>query len=186
MFGVISCPFQAQFVSRYHAELNKEQFPKAAETLLESTYMDDSMDSTPIDEGCIELYQQLSQLWKSAGMHARKWLSNSERVLQHIPEEDRALHVDLNEVYIPVIKTLGILWIAKEDNFTFKTNDPEENKPLTKRSFLAKTASLFDRMGFILPFTIQAKMVLQELWTTGVDWSEELGCEHERTARSWL
>ena len=70
------------------------------------------MDSTLKEEGCIELYQQLSQSWKSAGMHARKWLSISKRVLQHIPDEDGALHVDLSEGYIPAIKTLGML-IAK-------------------------------------------------------------------------
>ena len=148
--------------------------------------MDDSMDCTPTEEGCIEFYQQLSQLWKSAGMHTRKWLSNSERVLQHIPEEDRALHVDLSEGHIPAIKTLRIMWVAKEDNFTFKTNDPKENKPLAKRSFRAKTASLFDPIEFILPFSIKAKMLLQELWTTSVDWDEELGCDHEKKARSWL
>ena len=33
VFGLNSCPFQAQFVSRHHTELNKEQFPKAAETV---------------------------------------------------------------------------------------------------------------------------------------------------------
>jgi len=186
VFGVNSCPFQAQFVSRHHAELNREQYPQAAETVLESTYMDDSMDSAPTEEGCIELYQQLSQLWGSAGMYARKWLSNSERVVREIPEEDRASHVDLSEGYLPSVKTLGVMWVANEDSFTFKTNEPEDSRPLTKRSFLAKTASLFDPMGFLAPFTIRAKILLQEIWTSGIDWDEELFFEHERKARNWL
>ena len=46
VFGVNSCPYQAQFVSQKHARENKEQCPKAAEAILESTYMDDSMDCT--------------------------------------------------------------------------------------------------------------------------------------------
>ena len=45
--------------------------------------MDDSMDSAPSDEECLELCFQLSKLWVSAGMHARKWLSNSERELEN-------------------------------------------------------------------------------------------------------
>ena len=41
-------------------------------------------------------------------------------------------------------------------------------------------------MGFISPFTITAKILLQELRTTGVDGNEKLDCEHKRRARSWL
>ncbi|CAG2212809.1 unnamed protein product [Mytilus edulis] len=97
VFGVNSSPFQAQFVSRKHAEMTKDSYPRAAETVLKSTYMDDSMDSVINDEQGIELYNQLSQLWAKAGMYARKWLSNSKAVLQCIPEEDRASQVDLDE-----------------------------------------------------------------------------------------
>ena len=86
VFGVNLCPYKA--VSRKHAMESKEQYPKATETILESTYMDDSMDSAPSDEECLELYDQLSKLWGSAGMHVGKWLSNSERVLEKIPEGD--------------------------------------------------------------------------------------------------
>ena len=42
-------------------------------------------------------------------MHARKWLSNSKKVLMQIPEEDRAAEVDLDKGNLPAIKTLGIL-----------------------------------------------------------------------------
>ena len=38
--------------------------------------MADSMDSLLDKETGIELYRQLSQLWTSAGMHARKWFSD--------------------------------------------------------------------------------------------------------------
>ena len=63
VFGVNSCPYQAQFVSQKHTTENKKQYPKAAETILESTYMGDSMDSVPSDEECLELYDQLSKRW---------------------------------------------------------------------------------------------------------------------------
>ena len=60
VFGVNSCPFQAQFVAQEHARKRKSDFPKAAETVLESTYMDDSMDSAVSEEECIKLYRELS------------------------------------------------------------------------------------------------------------------------------
>ena len=50
--------------------------------------MDDSLDSVKKDEKGIELYHQLKSLWAKAGMHARKWVSNSAKVMAVIPEED--------------------------------------------------------------------------------------------------
>ena len=41
------------------------------------------------DEG-IKLYKELSELWRKAGIHARKWVSNESEVVKEIPEDDRA------------------------------------------------------------------------------------------------
>ena len=112
VFGVNSCPYQAQFVSQKHAAENNKQYPKAAETILGSTYMDDRMDSVASDEECLELYDQLSKLWESAGMRARKWLLNSKRVLEKIAEEDRAAEVDLDKGSLPSVKTIGVCVVA--------------------------------------------------------------------------
>jgi hypothetical protein len=46
------------------------------------------MDSVPNSQLGIELCKQLSELWKLAGVKARKWLSNSAEVMNHIPIED--------------------------------------------------------------------------------------------------
>ena len=48
----------------------------------------------------------------SAGIQARKWLSNSERVLEKIPEGDRAIEVNLDKGNLPPVETLGMLWLA--------------------------------------------------------------------------
>ena len=72
VFGVNASPFLAQFVAQQRATTHKEEFPLAAETVVTSTYMDDSMDSVSDVETGVELYKQLSELWGSAGMHARK------------------------------------------------------------------------------------------------------------------
>ena len=72
VFGVNSCPFQAQFVTQNHAEKHTDDLPLASEAVLDTTYMDDTMDSVETDDKGVELYQQLTSLWSSAGMHARK------------------------------------------------------------------------------------------------------------------
>ena len=36
--------------------------------------------------------------------------------------------VELDKGNLPVVKTLGVLWNAKEDEFRFKTNAPERGE----------------------------------------------------------
>ena len=98
-------------------------------------------------------------------MHARKWLSNSPKVLEKIPTEDRASEVDINKDPLLTVKTLGVTWLPEEDVFTFKANPTEETFQFTKRNFLKKIATLFDPVGFLAPFTITAKVMMQEMWT---------------------
>ena len=119
VFGITSCPFQAQLVTREHARKNFSSFPRAAKTILESTYMDDSMDSTSSEEEAITLYKELSAIWERAGMHARKWLSNSKQILAEIPQDHQATEVKLNKGILPSTKTQGVLWQPNEDNFSF-------------------------------------------------------------------
>eukprot|EP00795_Rhopilema_esculentum_P003689 gene3689-14952_t len=185
VFGITSSPFQAQFVIQKHAQLYRSEYPMASETALKSTYMDDSIDSVQDDEKGIQLYHQLAALWNKAGMHARKWLSNSPEVLSAIPVEDRASEIDLDNGELPTVKTLGILWRAKEDIFSFHSSPPEENQIITKRSFLRTIASLFDPLGFLAPFIVRAKVVMQEIWRQGFDWDDELDGEVKSKIQSW-
>ena len=67
-----------------------DRYPLAAETVLKSTYMDDSIDSAENEDEGVELYRQLKALWGVASMQARKWISNSPKVIEAIPTEERA------------------------------------------------------------------------------------------------
>ena len=121
------------------------------------------MDSVLDDSQGIELYKQLDELWSKAGMHARKWLFNSSQVLENIPIKDRASEVEVNKDPLPTVKTLGITWLPGDDVFTFKSNPREETFQITKRNFLKKIATLLDPVGFLAPFTIRAKVMMQEM-----------------------
>ena len=63
-------------------------YPRAADTVLESTYMDNSIDSTETREEGIQLYVDISRLWKTAGMRTAKWISNSAKLFEQIPCKD--------------------------------------------------------------------------------------------------
>ena len=186
VFGVNSSPFQAQFVTQEHARKYQSEFPLAAETILKSTYMDDSMDSVPDIKTAVELYSQLSQLWGSAGMHARKWLSNEPEVLQSIPSSDCATEVDLDRGELPPVKALGVLCCPMEDVFKFQVYQPTEKHSQTKRNFLSKIATLFDPLGLLSPYIVRAKILLQDMWASGVDWDEPVGENLSARATQWF
>ncbi|XP_065188299.1 uncharacterized protein LOC135819075 [Sycon ciliatum] len=185
VFGVNASPFLAQFVSQEHARQHAVEYPMAAETILESTYMDDSMDSVEDEDQAVELYHQLSKLWKLAGMHARKWVSNSSKLLAVIPAEDRAKQVDLSSGTLPTTKTLGVLWRADDDAFTFKCKPPPSAACVTKRQFLRNMATLFDPLGFVTPFIMSARVLFQDVWIAGTDWDEHLAEDVQLRAQQW-
>ena len=152
------------FVLQHHAKEFKDTFPLAAGTVLRSSYMDDSMDSVANEDQGIELHRQLSHLLRQARRHARKWLSNSPRVLRDIPLQDPKAEVDLDADYLRSTKTLGVWWLSDQDVFTLKENAPSSNVKYTKRNFLKQIATLIDPIGLLAPFNIRAKMLLQQMW----------------------
>ena len=109
------------------------------------------------------------------GFKLRKWSSNIPVVIEDIRNEDRLHTLELDEDKVPKTKTLGVIWEAKRDVFTFRVQQPlVHNRPLTKRSVLSAIASLFDPLQFFAPFTVRAKVLMQEIWMAGVDWDDEL------------
>ena len=79
VFGVNSSPFLANFINRQNALKYSHKLPRPVETILSSTYMDDSMDSVRNDSEAICLHKDLRQILSKAGMRPRKWRSNSNK-----------------------------------------------------------------------------------------------------------
>ena len=158
----------------------------AAETVMKSTHMDDSMDSVVKTSEGIKLYQELNELWSKAGMQPHKWLSNSAEVLERIPSESRASEGHLPRDGLPMAKTLGVPWLPEEDVFTLEANPVGKDFPLTKRNFLKTIAKLFDPVGFLAPFIVRAKILLQEMWAAGLDWDDLFQEDLASKGRKWF
>ena len=60
------------------------------------------------------------------------------------------------------------------------------DQEITKRSFLSNIASLFDPLGFLMPFTVLAKILLQEMSASGRDWDEPVEDLISETAKKWF
>ena len=111
---------------------------------------------------------------KEGGFHLTKFASNSRKLLATLPERERtnpALNLDLDQ--LPVGRALGLHWDADSDTFLFKVIPT--NKPPTKHGF-------FDPLGFMGPFILSVKVLLQELWRMGIQWDK---CVPEPLLTQW-
>ena len=86
-------------MSQHHVKVHEKQYPRAAEVILKSTYMNESMDSVKDETEDVELYKQLSELWRKADMQTHKWLSNSLKVPENIPPQLRATEVNFDDEF---------------------------------------------------------------------------------------
>jgi hypothetical protein len=62
--------------------------------------------------------------------------------------------------------------------FGFKVNPPEVIK-LTKRAILSQVVRIYDPLGIAAAFLIRAKIGMQKLWLTGLQWDEDLPTEFQ-------
>jgi len=47
-------------------------------------------------------------------------------------------------------------------------------------------ATIFDPLGFVCPYVIVAKILLQELWMRGYDWDDEVKDEIANKIGDWF
>ena len=143
LFGNTASPFCAQFVLQTHAQEHSVTHPRAAETVGNSMYVDDVLDSCETVMEAKKLRHQLSGLVGDTGFKLRKWSSNKAAVIEDVPLEDRLSSLEITDGVLPTQKTLGVLWKADKDVFSFQIKAPEHCQTPTKRNVLSTIARFF-------------------------------------------
>ena len=59
------------------------------------------------------------------------------------------------------------------------------NKPTTKRGILSTISSLFNPLGFLSPFMLPTKVLIQDLWKEKVGWDDEIQNHHLKVWQQW-
>ena len=174
IFGATSSPCCANKALRQTADDNKGRYsPEVIKTVHRNFYVDGVLKSAPTTEKVIWLVDQLTMLLSEGGFHLTKFTSNNRQVLKALPQEERAnpsINLDLSQ--LPISRALGLHWDAASDTLQFKV--VPTNKPPTKRGILSTVSSLFDPLGFLGPFLLPVKVMLQELWRMDVQWDDPI------------
>ncbi|XP_062557575.1 uncharacterized protein LOC134222446 [Armigeres subalbatus] len=89
-FGSTCSPASAQFVKNKNAREHSERFPRAAEGILQGTYVDDYLDSFGSEEEACRISEEVRQVFHNGGLNSRNWIYNNEGVLQYLGETQAA------------------------------------------------------------------------------------------------
>ena len=186
LFGATSSPSIANFGLRKVAEDNEEKFSRdVVETVKHNFYVDDCLKSVKTVDTAITLADQLSKLLQNGGFRLTKWVSNSKKVIESIPQSERAKSVKLLGFdRLPSERALGIQWNIQTDRFEFDIN--VKPKDPTRRGILAVVSSIYDPLGLAAPFVLTAKILLQDLCRRKLGWDDIIPEDDKNRWGAWL
>ncbi|CAK1597756.1 unnamed protein product [Parnassius mnemosyne] len=151
--------------------------------------MDDLMTGCQSIEEGIVVYKEMKDLMRMGGFQLQKWGSSSQELLEKIGEnkgnknQKKRVDIGVEKEVKEVTKVLGLNWNSELDNFEYLVKLPAVSTPLTKRKVVADIARLFDPLGWISPVIISAKVIIQKLWMSGIEWDQELP---DKLLQEWI
>ena len=186
LFGAASSPSCANYALQRTADDFGDGFDaQTVKTVKENFYVDDMLKSVKCEDEAVKLVRQMRRLMEKGGFHLTKWISNSRVVLNAIPESERAERVkSLDMDKLPVDRALGVTWCVESDQFQFRVT--VNQKPYTRKGILSVIASVYDPLGFLAPFVLVAKRILQDLCKMKSAWDDDIPQEHLTCWKRWL
>ena len=155
-FSVSSSPFLATKVLCEAAADHKEKFPKTAEVINNSFYIDDCLIGAATLEEAKELQVEINQLLSKAGMMLQKWRTNCSDLLESIPEHlcEKSLHplslglvTKSPETYG---KELGVHWDTLNDIFFVAVPNLRHLSHPTKHQVTSAISRVYEVLGWFL------------------------------------
>ena len=174
LFGAVSSPFILYATLHHHLHQHNSRLSC---DILHNLYVDNILSGCSSETDTIQYYHNARTLLSEARFNLRAWVTNSPQ-LRTITQQEMTANTDVPS------NALGLLWNPISDELSLAPKKPSiTNNPLiTKRKLLQESSKLFDPMGITTPVTIQAKILIQKVWTQHIEWDEPLGTE---LAREW-
>ena len=137
-YGITSSPYLAIRTLNQLFKDEGNKYPLATEQQ-NNWFIDDFVGGSNDAQSVINLQQQIQELLKLGKFPVKKWISNSNQILENIPNQDKASAVihGLNDS--SVVQVLGMDWHPKNDELSYVIKDNEN--VYTKRSVLSEIAS---------------------------------------------
>lgn len=173
-FGTTCSPCCATFALQKHVLDHSQPDDQVREVIEKSFYVDNCLYSLTTKDAAKELVDQLCSLLAEGGFELRQWASNCPSVIAHLPPESRSNSCELwlsQGQQVTPESTLGLHWQCQSDTLHYKHRDVNCSK-VTMRSIYRVLASQYDPLGYIIPYTTRAKILVQRLWDKKRDWDD--------------
>ncbi|XP_070212738.1 uncharacterized protein [Littorina saxatilis] len=188
IFGAVSSPGCANYALQQAGRDHSHENEDAAQFLQNDFYVDDGLHAANDVSSAAKVLMGAREICSKRKLHLHKITSNSDELLSLFPPEECSASkrqnlgsaVDTGTLE----RTLGLQWCIEDDTFTFAPDLKE--KPKTRRGVLATVAALFDPLGFLAPFILKGKIILQEACRKTSEWDEELDEVLEGLWKSWM
>lgn len=179
-YGTRAAPYLATKCLQKIASENEIDHPLGAQILKDCFYVDDGLGGSNSLNTAIESQLQLIHILRKHGFNCRKWSANHTQLLQNIPQDHREVNLDFSSNDKESIKTLGLIWLPKDDHLCVKVKEGPINVA-TKRTVVSDLAKLFDPLGLLAPVIVKAKIFIQHLWQLKLTWDEALPADINST-----
>ena len=166
-FGLTSSPFVLAATLRYHLERSGLD-PKLVQEILEAFYVDDLVYSKDTLEEVEDWKTLTLRQLQGAGMLLRKWNTNHPDLRETFLAEEGSLPIQE--------KVLGLQWNLILDTIAIN-GDRIGNKAktaTTKRGIYSTAAQVFDPLGLVSPFIFLCKLLVRDIWKSGIGWDDPL------------
>ena len=163
------------------AVIGEKMYPQAAEIVINSSYVDDIVDSVDTVADAHIVTSNISDLLEPGNFHVKRWTISG----------DQQSLLDLGDANTQ--KILGIHWDPQIDSILFKVkldfskhlDIPSVRKSadnqsfgfpstLTKRIVMSHLNRVYDPLGLLVPFMVKGKLLMRKLWMKGYDWDTPL------------
>ena len=206
VFGKVCSPTCAIWVTQRNAEDHRAEMPRAAEAVLKSTLVDDTLDSVPTPEEGVQVIRDLEKMCRDIGLVISKFSTTSKEVAQALPPEitksdNMILFEDFHRQGIeyggldykpgtvpkaPTMRTLGMYHKMVDDTLGFVAYTPDSNLEWTKTKCLSQAMKIFDPLGYAVPVMLEPKLIMQQLWRRKTEWTDVLTPDELSRWSDWL
>lgn len=98
--------------------------PQASQAAISDFYMDELLTGANSEEEVIVLRDAIDAKFRSANFHLRKYVSNSKKFLDHLPEDMVEKSKKVNMESVTGVTVLGLIWDPETDKFMINLNLP--------------------------------------------------------------
>ena len=186
-FGLSCSPYLAIATVHHHVSRYKDKYPHIVKELITNTYVDDVLTGAKSVKDAVQDYETEVSVMNEGGMQLLKWKSSNPEVNERFIT-DKVCSTDDQIELDSKTAVVGIGWKNTKDCFTFQEKgilNSETNIRLTKRNILKVAGKLYDPSGWLSPYIVQIKILIQMLWERGLEWDEIIPKDLQNRWEEW-